>query len=129
MAYHHGNEGTVKVASNSVAEVQDWAYNEADIDVQEVSSMGDTAVVPKASGIKRGDGSVSCLFDETDTNGQEALIVGSEVTLNLYPEGATTGDKYYTGTVVVSRVSMGGGKTGMVTRNFDFVGPLTGATV
>jgi hypothetical protein len=129
MAYHHGNEGTVKIGSASVAEVQDWSYNDEDIDVQEVSSMGDTAVVPKASGIKRGGGTVNCLWDETDTNGQEAMTPGAEVTLNLYPEGAATGDAYYSGTVVISRNNYSGGKTGMVMRGFDFVGPLTKGTV
>ena len=42
---------------------------------------------------------VECHWDETDTNGQEALDVGTSATIELYPEGADSGDAYYHGTV------------------------------
>lgn len=129
MAAHHGNEGTVKVASNAVAEVTGWTYDENDIDVAQVATMGDTATSYLASGIKDGGGSIECLWDETDSTGQGALTPGSTVTLNLYPEGATTGDTYYTGSVVVDNVSRKGGVTGLVTISFTFKGPLTEGTV
>ena len=47
-----------------------------------------------------------CWWDETDTNGQIAMAEGSQVALNLYPEGADSGDTYYTGTCIVTGVSV-----------------------
>jgi len=65
--------------------------------------MGDSYKTHIASsGIKEWSGSMTCHWDETDTNGQVAMTVGASVTLNLYPEGATTGDKYYTGTATIT---------------------------
>ena len=38
-------------------------------------------------------------------HGQGALTIGAAVELNIYPEGADTGDKYYQGNVIVTGVS------------------------
>lgn len=129
MAYHHGNEGIVKVASNTIAEVQEWTYNEADVAVLEKTSMGDTEAGYKAAGCKRGGGSINCLLDETDTNGQNAMTAGASVTLNLYPEGAGTGAIYWSGTAIIESVEIIGNKAGFEERNFTFKGVLTSGTV
>lgn len=129
MSAHHGNEGAVYLGADQVAEVQSWSYDEEDADVQDVASMGDSAVTHYLSGIKRGSGSLECLWDETDTNGQQTLDVGASVTLNLYPEGNTSGDIYFGGTAQVTAVRRGSSVRGMVTVNFDFVGALTEQTV
>jgi len=126
---HHGNEGSVAIGANTVAEVQSWTYDEQDIDVQEAASMGDTAVTVLASGIKSGGGTIECLWDETDSNGQSAMDIGSSVTLNLYPEGASNPDTYYTGTAIITGVGVASSVRGLVTRNFTFRGPLTESTV
>jgi len=129
MSYHHGNEGVVKVGANSIAEVQEWAYEESDAAVLEKTSMGDSAAEYIAAGCKRGGGSVNCLLDETDTDGQNALTAGASVTLNLYPSGADTGNTYWSGTVIIETVSMSGGKAGFEERTFTFRGVLTSGTV
>ena len=49
--------------------------------------MGDTARTYKSS-LTSFSGSIDVFWDETDTSGQGALTIGSEVTLNVYPEGA-----------------------------------------
>lgn len=127
MAAHHGNEGTVKVSTNEVAEVQDWSYEDT-VDLVEKSAMGDTTKSYLA-GLKDGSGSVSCLWDETDTTGQGALVVGASVVLNLYPEGAATGATYKTGTVVVESVSVEGAKDDIVKQSFSFKGAMADAVV
>ena len=71
--------------------------------------MGDTFRSFKP-GLQVFTASVECFFDETDT-AQNALDVGSQLTLELYPEGASSGDTFFTGTVIVT------GKT--VTSSFD----------
>ena len=37
-----------------------------------------------------------------NSNGQQALTVGSTVVLNLYPEGADSGDYYWSGSAIVT---------------------------
>lgn len=109
MATHTGSEGTVKVGANAVAEIRSYSIEET-ADTVEDTSMGDSYRTHKTT-LKAWTGSVDVFWDETDTTGQGALTVGSEVTANFYPEGSTTGDAYMTGTAIVT------GKT--VTASFD----------
>lgn len=100
MATHAGSEGTVKVGANAIAEIRSFSVEETG-DTIDDSTMGDTARTYLA-GLKTYTASIDCLWDETNTTGQGALTVGATVTLNLYPEGATTGDIYYTGSAIVT---------------------------
>ena len=129
MSVAHGNSGIVKSGANAVAEVQNWNYEESDVAVVELTSMGDTAASYLASGCKRGSGSVECYLDEADTNGQLTLAPGSSVTVALYPEGETSGDAEYSGTVIVETVGRSGPKDGPNTISFSFQGVLTRGTV
>jgi len=104
MATHLGKEGTVQVGSNAIAEIRGFSIDET-IDVVEDTSMGDSAKSYLAS-IKDFSGSVDVLYDETDTNGQTALSVGSSVTLNFAPEGTDSGDVKLTGTAIVTGKSV-----------------------
>ena len=100
MATHKGSEGTVKVGANAVAEIRSYSLEES-ADTLEDTSMGDSARTYKSS-LTSFSGSLDVFWDETDTNGQGALTIGSEVTLNVYPEGDTSGDTYYAGTAIVT---------------------------
>ena len=100
MATHSGVEGTVKVGANAIAEIRSFSVEETG-DTIDDSTMGDTARTYIA-GLKTYTASIDCLWDETNTTGQGALTVGATVTLNLYPEGATAGDIYYTGSAIVT---------------------------
>lgn len=95
--------------------------------------MGDTWETHIAgSGQKRWEGSLTCHWDETDATGQVTLVAGASVTLNMYPEGATTGDYYYTGTASVVEHSVSTKKDGETIRaSFKFKGngALTPSTV
>lgn len=128
MATHTGSEGTVKVGANAIAEIRSYSLEET-ADTVEDTSMGDTYRTHKTT-LKSFSGSVDVFWDETDTNGQVALAVGSEVTINFYPEGATTGDTYYTGTAIVTSKTVTGSFDGMVesTINVQGTGALTSAT-
>ena len=129
MATHAGKEGLVKVASNTVAEVRSWTLNTS-ADVIEDTSMGDAARTYLA-GLTQADASLDVFWDETDTNGQVALAPGSSVTLVLYPEGASTGDTYYTGTALVTSKSITGSFDGMVEASISatYSGAVSTATV
>ena len=129
MAVHKGSEGTVKVGSNAIAEIRSFSIEETG-DTLEVTTMGDTArtYVPSLTGWS---GSVDVYWDETDTTGQGALTVGAEVTLNVYPEGDTTADTYYTGAAIVTGVTKSSSFDGLVEASISVQGSgaLTSATV
>lgn len=123
MATHTGSEGTVKSGANAVAEIRSYTINETG-DTIEDSSMGDASRTYKA-GLKTWTATVECYWDETDTNGQGSFDVGASVTLNVYPEGSTTGDVYYTGTALVTGKTITASFDGMVEASFTLQG--TGA--
>ena len=123
MATHWGNEGQVKLGSNAVAEIIEFEFTET-VEPIEDTAMGDIYRTHIASsGIKSWSGTVTCHWDETDTNGQEAMTVGASVTLNLYPEGSTTGDKYWSGTATITEMGVAVKHDGETTkRTFSFMG-------
>ena len=123
MATHTGSEGTVKSGANAIAEIRSYTISETG-DTIEDSSMGDSSRTYKA-GLKTFTASVECFWDETDTTGQGSFDVGSTVTLNVYPEGATTGDMYYTGSAIVTGKTINATFDGMVEASFTLQG--TGA--
>ena len=129
MATHKGSEGTVKVGSNAVAEIKSYSIEES-ADTLEDTSMGDSARTYKPS-LSNFSGSLDVFWDETVTNGQGALSIGSEVTLNVYPEGDTTGDTYYTGSAIVTGVSRSASFDGLVEASISVQGngALTSSTV
>ncbi len=92
--------------------------------------MGDTARTHLIT-LTSFDGSIDVFWDETDTNGQVALGVGSSVTLALYPEGDSSGDTYYSGTALVTGVSRSSSFDGMVEASITVQGSgaLTTSTV
>ena len=123
MATHTGSEGTVKVGTDAVAEIRSFSIEET-ADTLDDTSMGDTARTFKPS-LTTYTGSVDVLWDETDTSGQGALTIGAEVTLNLYPEGDTSGDTYLTGTSIVTGRSITSSHDGLVEMSISVQG--TGA--
>ena len=129
MATHVGTSGVVKVGADSVAEVTGFNIDETN-DTVEDTSLTDTAKSYIALR-KDATGTIECHWDETDSTGQESLDVGASVTLNLYPEGADSGDAYYTGTALVTGASVAVTMDGVISRTFNvqFTGGVTHTTV
>lgn len=131
MATHTGSEGTVKVGANTIAEIRSYSIEETS-DTAEDTSMGDSYRTFKTT-LKGWTASVDCFWDETDTNGQVAMTVGSEVTLNVYPEGASAGvsEKYLTGTAIVTGKTVSASFDGLVesTITLQGTGSLSTATL
>ena len=129
MAVHKGSEGTVKVGVNGILEIRSYSIEES-ADTLETSTMGDTArsYVPSLTTFT---GSVDVYWDETDTNGQGALSIGNEVTLNVYPEGDASTDTYYTGSAIVTGVTRTASFDGLVEASITLqgTGALTESTV
>jgi len=129
MANHKGSEGTVHVGTNAIAEIKSYSLDET-ADTIEDTSMGDAARTYVAS-LTTFSGSIDVFWDETDTNGQVALAVGSSVTLKWYPEGASSGDTYYSGTALVTGKNISASFDGMVEASISVqgTGAITTATV
>jgi len=131
MATHTGSEGTVRVGANAIAEIRSYSLEET-ADTAEDTSMGDAYRTFKTT-LKAWTGSVDVFWDETDTNGQVALVVGAEVTANFFPEGASAGvsEKYYSGTAIVTGKTVTGSFDGMVesTITLQGTGALTLSTL
>jgi hypothetical protein len=129
MATHAGSEGTVKVGSDAIAEIRSFSLEET-ADTLEDTTMGDTARTYKSS-LTTFTGSVDVFWDETDTAGQGALTIGASVTLNVYPEGDTAGDTYYSGSAIVTGVTRSSSFDGLVEASITVQGSgaLTATTV
>ena len=92
--------------------------------------MGDSSRTYLSS-LKTFTGSIECFYDETDTNGQMALDPGAVVTINVLPEGSSTGNTGFSGSAIITERSITAAFDGMVEASFSFQGsgPLTETTV
>lgn len=122
MATHTGSEGTIKIGSVVIGELRSYTLEQT-ADTIEDSSMGDTSRSYKI-GLKGFSGSASLFFDEADA-GQILLAVGTEIAIKVFPEGATTGDKFYEGDAIVTGYNVSASFDGMVEAETTFTG--TGA--
>ena len=127
MANHAGKEGIVKVGASpvAVAEVREWEINTTG-ENQDNSSMNS---VQSNGGwrthnptLQSWEGKLTCWWDETDTNGQETLDVNTAVALKVYPEGADTGDAYFSGSATVTVINRKAAMDGNVEVEFSFKG-------
>ena len=129
MATHTGSAGLVKVGSNTAAEIRSFTLDTS-AEVLEDTTLGDTSRTYQI-GKKGATVSVECWWDETDTNGQIAMAAGSQVVLNLYPEGADSGDYYFSGTYIITGSSVSVPTDGIIEATFNatMTGALTRGTV
>jgi predicted secreted protein len=122
MATHTGSEGTIKVSTTTVGELRSYSLEQT-ADTIEDTSLGDTTRTYKA-GLKGWSGSASLFFDEADA-GQLLLVLGTSIALKVYPEGASSGDKYYYGDAIITGSNVSASFDGMVEAEITFTG--TGA--
>lgn len=129
MATHTAASGVIKVGANAVAEVTGYSI-EYTADVVEDTVIGDSARTYLPT-LKQFTASVDAFWDETDTNGQVALVVGTSVTFAIFPEGDDSGDTYYTGTGIITGRTISSSVGEMITANFSIQGSgdLTPTTV
>lgn len=129
MATHTGSAGIVKVGTNAVAEVRSFTLDTS-AEILEDTALTDTSRT-YAVGKKGATVSVECWWDETDTNGQIAIAEGNQVVLNLYPEGADSGDYYFSGTYLITGQSVSTPTDGIIESTFSatMTGALTRGTV
>ena len=128
MATHHGKEGVVTVGGTEMGEVTSFTL-ETTGDVVEDTALTD-ATKSFVAGRTSFSGTIEMHFDEADTQ-QETLTAGSSISFVLLPEGNTTGDASYTGTGLITGMSINNSMDAIVSRTVTFqgTGALTVGTV
>jgi len=123
MATFTGKAGVVQTGSNALAEVRSYSITQTG-DTTESTAMGDSAKTFEAT-LTEFSGSVDVFFDDTDTSGQVSLTIGSSFTLNLAPEGTSSGAYKLSGTAIVTDITRTAAHDGLVEMSIAFQG--TGA--
>ena len=128
MATHHGKEGVVTVGGTGVGELTGFTL-ETTGDVVEDTALTD-ATKSFVAGRTSFSGTLEMHFDETDTP-QTNLTAGSSLAFILLPEGNSSGDRSFTGTGIVTGMSVNNSMDAIVSRTVTFqgTGALTIGTV
>ena len=128
MAVVHGKEGLVKAGGTAIGDLTGFTL-ETTGDVVESTALSDSDKSFTA-GRTSFSGSLDMNFNRANAP-QATLLAGSSIAFILYPEGATSGDRTYTGSGIVTGISTSNTMDGMVTRSVTFQGngTLTVGTV
>ena len=128
MAVVHGKEGLVKAGGTAIGDLTGFTL-ETTGDVVESTALSDSDKSFTA-GRTSFSGSLDMNFNRANAP-QATLLAGSSIAFILYPEGATSGDRTYTGSGIVTGMSTSNTMDGMVTRSVTFQGngTLTVGTV
>jgi hypothetical protein len=128
MATHHGKEGVVTAGGTAVGELTGFTL-ETTADVVEDTQLSD-ATKSFLAGRTSFSGTLEMSYDETDSP-QQTLTVGSSIAFIVLPEGNTSGDEKFSGTGIVTGMSVSNAMDAVVTRSVTFqgTGALTRATV
>ena len=128
MATHHGKEGVVTVGGTGVGELTGFTL-ETTGDVVEDTALTD-ATKSFVAGRTSFSGTLEMHFDETDSP-QTTLVAGAEIAFILLPEGNASGDRSFTGTGIVTGMSVNNSMDAIISRTVTFqgTGALTIGTV
>ena len=128
MATHHGKEGVVTIGGTNLGNATGFTVDTTH-DVVEDTALGNSM---KSFIAGRGTftASIDMNFDETDS-GQTTMVQGAELTFAFLPEGNESGDRKFSGTGIVTGMSVGVPLDGVITRTVSIqgTGGLTIGTV
>ena len=128
MATHHGKEGVVTAGGTGIGELTGFTL-ETTGDVVEDTALTD-ATKSFVAGRTSFSGTLEMHFDETDSP-QTSLTAGSSIAFILLPEGNASGDRSFSGTGIVTGMSVNNSMDAIVSRTVTFqgTGALTKGTV
>ena len=128
MATHHGKEGVVTAGGTAVGELTGFTL-ETSADVVEDTALTD-ATKSFLAGRTSFSGTLEMNFDETDTP-QTTLVAGASISFILLPEGNASGDRSFSGTGLVTGMSVNNSMDAIISRTVTFqgTGALTIGTV
>ena len=128
MATHHGKEGVVTAGGTGIGELTGFTL-ETTGDVVEDTALTDAAK-SFVAGRTSFSGTLEMHYDETDSP-QQTLTAGSSISFILLPEGNSSGDESFTGTGIITGMSVTNGMDAIISRSVTFqgTGTLTRGTV
>ena len=128
MATHHGKEGVVTAGGTGVGELTGFTL-ETTGDVVEDTALTD-ATKSFVAGRTSFSGTLEMHYDETDSP-QQTLTAGSSISFVLLPEGNSSGDESFTGTGIITGMSVNNAMDEIISRTVTFqgTGTLTRGTV
>ena len=128
MATHFGKEGVVTAGGTGIGELTGYTL-ETTADVVEDTQLSD-ATKSFVAGRTAFSGSLDMSYDETDSP-QQTLTAGTTIAFILAPEGNSSGDETFTGSGIVTGMSVNVSLDGISTRavTFQGSGALTRGTV
>ena len=128
MATHHGKEGVVTAGGTGIGELTGFTL-ETTGDVVEDTALTDSTK-SFVAGRTSFSGTLEMHFDETDSP-QTSLTAGSSIAFILLPEGNSSGDRSFTGTGIVTGMSVNNSMDAIISRTVTFqgTGALTIGTV
>lgn len=118
MATHLGKDGLIKVGGETIAEVRSWSLSSS-VEVVDGSRLGSDWKIQYPTQ-KSWHGSLSCFWDDADSQGQGVLILGALVTLQLYCEIAIS--PAFSGTALITGIEYSATHTGLVEASISFQG-------
>ena len=122
MATHFGKEGVVKAGGTGIGELTGYTL-ETTADVVEDTQLSD-ATKSFVAGRTSFSGSLEMSYDETDSP-QQTLTAGTTIAFILAPEGNGSGDETFTGSGIVTGMSVNVSLDGITTRSVTFQGTGT----
>ena len=113
MATHHGKAGVVTIGGTTLGNATGFTVDTTH-DVVEDTALGNS-MKSYLGGRGTYTFTIDMNFDETDS-GQTTLVQGSELTFAFLPEGNASGDRKFSGSGIVTGMSVGVTLDGVTTR-------------
>ena len=122
MATHFGKEGVVTAGGTGIGELTGYTL-ETTADVVEDTQLSDSTK-SFVAGRTSFSGTLEMSYDETDSP-QQTLTAGTTIAFILAPEGNGSGDEPFTGSGIVTGMSVNVSLDGITTRSVTFQGTGT----
>ena len=122
MATHHGKAGVVKAGGTGIGELTGFTL-ETTADVVEDTQLS-YSTKSFVAGRTSFSGTLDMNYDETDSP-QQTLTVGSSIDFVLLPEGNSSGDESFTGSGIITGMSVTNALDAVITRSVTFQGTGT----
>ena len=119
MATHHGKDAVVHVGGTNIGQGTGFTVDTTH-DIVEDTALGSSM---KSYVVGRGTftASIDMSFDDDDT-AQTSLVQGSSLSFEFMPEGSGSGERKFSGTGIITGMSVGVTLDGVTTRTVSLQG-------
>lgn len=120
MAKIAGRDGQLKSGATLIAHVRNWTINETSPQI-DLTAMGDS-FADQTAGLPSISGQMQLWWDNAADAGQATLDNASEFTLEVHPEGDSSGNVQWSVDIAITEVVRTGSHDGGVEMNISWVG-------